>query len=127
MQQALTVAQYAVTAAFVLLGLLTFRGWLANRQDRSRGFLALALGLLGGVALLSRLVALTDGWAARALTDLSIAGLLGSGLAVLLFRDSFIPLKASTRQIAFVAVAAVFIFWELVETVADVGSPLFTV
>src|SRR5207302_11325696 len=82
MQQALTVAQYAVTAAFVLLGLLTFRGWLANRQDRSRGFLALALGLLGGVALLCRLVALTDGWAARALTDLSIAGRLGSGPAV---------------------------------------------
>src|SRR6202022_2106665 len=97
MQQALTVAQYAVTAAFVLLGLVTFRDWLADRRDRSRAFLALALGLLGSVALLSRLGSLTDGWAARVLSDLTVAGLLASGLAVLLFRDSFIPLKARTR------------------------------
>jgi signal transduction histidine kinase len=127
MQQTLTVAQYAVTAAFVLLGLLTFRGWLANQSDRSRGFLALALGLLGGVALLSRLSALTGGWPGRVLSDLTVACLLGSGLAVLLFRDSFIPSKASIRRIAFVAVAAVFGFWEIVETVTGAGSPLFTV
>lgn len=126
MQQALTVAQYAVTAAFVLLGVLTFRAWLANQHDRSRGFLALALGLLGSVALLSRLGSLTDGWPARALGDLTVACLLASGLAVLLFRDSFIPLKARTRWIAFAGVAAVFVFWEIVETVSQPGSVLFT-
>ncbi len=124
MQQMLTVAQYAVTAAFVLLGVVTFRDWLANRHDRSRGFLALALGLLGSVALLSRLGSLTDGWPARVLGDLTIAGLLASGLAVLLFRDSFIPLKPRTRWIAFAGVAAVFVFWEIVETVSRPGSGL---
>lgn len=122
MQQALTVAQYAVTAAFVLLGLVTFRDWLADRRDRSRAFLALALGLLGGVALLSRLGSLTDGWPARVFSDLTVAGLLASGLAVLLFRDSFIPLKARTRWMAFAGVAAVFVFWEIVETASKPGS-----
>src|SRR5437868_15436882 len=101
MQQALTVAQYAVTAAFVLLGLLTFRGWLANRQDRSRGFLALALGLLGGVALLARLVALAVGWAARALAELRIAGLLGLGLAVHLFRAALVRRDARPPHVPF--------------------------
>ena len=45
----LKALQYAVSIAFISLGVLTVRDWLSGR-DRRRGYLALALGLLGVTA-----------------------------------------------------------------------------
>lgn len=110
MTYALQVLSYAVSLVFVLLGLFTLRDYLRHRE-RSRGYLALAIGLLGVVSL-GGLVQRFAGPQGPAFQDALIVVLLASGYALLLFRGSFIPIQARTQWIALgllVAVAVVFI------------------
>jgi signal transduction histidine kinase len=101
-----------VSAAFITLGVLTVRDWLSGR-DRRRGYLALALGLLGLASLFGRLQELA-GYHSEILTVLSLVAFLGSAYALLMFRHSFIPLSRSTRAIA----ASVLVVAGLLELVA---------
>lgn len=106
MPVALLILQYAVTASFVALGLLVLRDWLRSRDQR-RGYLALALGLLAVVAILSRLSDLLTGAVSLGLSELSIAVFMASGYALLRFRDAFIPLRPRTRRVVAVVAALV--------------------
>jgi signal transduction histidine kinase len=111
MREALQVLTYAVSLAFIFLGVLTLRDYLMHRE-RSRGFLALAIGLLAVTTTLSQVQALTNNALGVAGQDLSIVVFLASGYALLLFRGSFIRLSRRAQLIALAAVlvtAAVYI------------------
>src|SRR5260370_9866761 len=104
----------AIEVAFVLLSVAMLADWLTHRERR-RGYLALAFGSLTLLVLIAP--SLSDaGPYGRPLIDLAILLFLLSGWALLMFRDSFIPLGAKTRRfvsVVIVLVAALAIFVEL--------------
>jgi signal transduction histidine kinase len=95
----------ASTVAFCVIAALTIRDWLATR-DTTRMYLALAIGCLGVVSVLGQAAKLLGHWFTGVNAVLTITIFLGSGLALLLFRDSVIPLRRRTRQLVIIAVAA---------------------
>jgi signal transduction histidine kinase len=98
------VLGYVVNGAFVLLGVVAAVVWLRNR-DATRGYLALALGMLGLVTLvglIQKLFGVEGPW----VSIVSIAGFQMSGLALLLFRHRLIPLSRSAIALAVVALAS---------------------
>ena len=99
---ALRIVQVAVSLSFLALGVYTVADWLRHRE-RTRGYLALALGTLGVTSVLGQVNMLTSGVVRVALADLSLVFFMVSGYALLLFRASFIPLS---RQIRIGAAAA---------------------
>lgn len=119
MTDVLSVLQYAVSAAFVALSVFILFDWFRYRE-RSRGYLALAIGLLGVTSLLGRLSPLAGPRLMLVVTALTLAALMGSGYMLLLFRDTFVPL---TQPIRLGALAAVVIA-TIVELVAiAAGGP----
>jgi signal transduction histidine kinase len=95
----------ASTVAFCVIAALTIRDWLATR-DTTRMYLALAIGCLGAVSVLGQVAKLLGHWFTGLNSVLTITIFLGSGLALLLFRDSVIPLARRTRQLVISVVAA---------------------
>src|SRR5205823_11330722 len=87
--------QIASTASFVAIAGATLRNWLATR-DRSGMYLSLAVGSLAAVSVIGQL----GKWLGSGFTAVSfyltIAIFLGSGLALLLFRDSVMPMRRAT-------------------------------
>ncbi|HYY46583.1 MAG TPA: HAMP domain-containing sensor histidine kinase [Candidatus Angelobacter sp.] len=104
MTAALRIVQAAVSLSFLALGLFTVVEWLRHRGG-TRGYLALALGTLGLTSILDQVNQLTGYAQGLLITDLSIVLLMVSGYALLLFRDSFIPLDPRIRIGALVAAA----------------------
>src|SRR5258708_19228736 len=104
----------AIEVAFVLLSVAMLADWLAHRERR-RGYLAVAFGSLTLLVLIAHSLSDTGPYG-RPLIDLAILLFLLSGWALLMFRDSFIPLGARTRRfvaVEIVLVAAPPIFVEL--------------
>jgi signal transduction histidine kinase len=91
----LRIVQLLVSLGFLALGIFTVAEWLRDRE-RSRGYLALALGSLGLTSVLGQLNTFTNYAGGAFISDLSLVLFMLSGYALLLFRDSFIPLA---RQI----------------------------
>src|ERR1700681_1897085 len=111
MSEALQILSSAVSLAFIVLGLLTLRYYLSHRE-RSRGFLALAIGLLAITSVLGQVQTITGNALGVVGQDLTVVIFLASGYALLLFRSSFIRLSRQARWIARAAVilaAAAFI------------------
>jgi signal transduction histidine kinase len=108
-QGAVAALQIVSLAAFCVIAALTLRDWLATR-DRSRMYLALAIGSLAAVSLLGQAGKILGPGFARASGYVTIVVFLGSGLALLMFRDSVIPLGRRTRQLVVAAVAVTAIF-----------------
>ena len=106
MTEVLQVLQYATSLVFVLLGLVTLRDYLRHRE-RSRGFLAMAIGFLGLVSLLSQVQTLTGYALGQLGQDLAFAVLMASGFALLLFRGSFIRLSRRAQWISLGVVTGV--------------------
>ncbi|HEV2036735.1 MAG TPA: HAMP domain-containing sensor histidine kinase [Candidatus Dormibacteraeota bacterium] len=107
MSDLLLVLQVAVQAAFVLLAVATLADWFRHRDGR-RSYLALAFGSLATIIVFSPAFT-TGGTLGRVLTDTGLVLFLLSGYALLMFRDSFIPLGRVTQRaitIAIVVVAA---------------------
>ena len=103
MTAVLQVLAYTVSLAFILLGVLTLRDYLFHRE-RSRGLLALAIGLLAVTSSIGQLQALTGNALGVVGQDLTVVVFLASGYAMLLFRGSFIPLSRRAQLIALAAV-----------------------
>ena len=105
MTQALAALQWAVAVALDVLGALTFVDWLQHR-DRSRRYLALAVGLLG---ILGTLVAIAQvsGTSRALLSAVSIALFMASAYSFLLFRHSLIPVGTWALRTSSIAVAGV--------------------
>src|SRR5258708_38833604 len=79
--------------------------WLSHRERR-RGYLALAFGSLTLLVLIAPSLSESVPYG-RLLIDLGILLFLLSGWALLMFRDSFMPLGTGTRRfVAFVIVLA---------------------
>jgi signal transduction histidine kinase/DNA-binding response OmpR family regulator len=98
------VLQDATAIAFVALGVVTAISWL-RRRDRSLGFLALAIILLAAVSGLGRLQAHLP-ITVPLLADIDLIGFMGSAYALLLYRNSVIPLPRRWHVAAIVAVVA---------------------
>jgi signal transduction histidine kinase len=94
----LTISQLVSTAAFAAIAALTVRDWLVTR-DRSRMYLALAIGSLAAVSILGQVGKLLGPSFAVASAYLTITIFLVSGLALLLFRHAVIPLKPRTLRV----------------------------
>ena len=123
MTELLQVLSYAVSLAFLSLGILTLRDYLRHRE-RSRGFLALAIGLLAISNMIGEIQAFSGNALGVAGQDLSVVVFLASGYALLLFRGSFIRLTARTRWIALAAVVLAAVLWILAfPTYAPKGPP----
>jgi signal transduction histidine kinase len=94
----ITVSQYATTAAFAVIAVLTVRDWLVTR-DTSRMYLALAIGSLAAVSILGQVGKVLGPSFASASAYVTITVFLVSGLALLLFRHAVIPLKPRTLRV----------------------------
>jgi signal transduction histidine kinase len=102
--------------------------WLKHR-DRRHGYLALAFGSLAAVILISPVLG-RAGTFDRLLTDVLTVTFLISGYALLMFRDSFIPLGITARRIVravIVGVAVLAIVSELPSDSQQQHTPLQTV
>jgi len=111
----------AIEVAFVLLSVAMLADWLSHRERR-RGYLALAFGSLTLLVLIAP--SLSDaGPYGRPLIDLAILLFLLSGWALLMFRDSFIPLGAGTRRFVAVVIVLVAGFAIFVELPTDTQAP----
>src|SRR2546429_435470 len=96
--------QDAVAIAFVALGLVTAISWL-RRRDRSLGFLALAIILLAAVSGLGRVQAHLP-FMVPWLGVINLAGFMASAYALLLYRDTIIPLPRRWHVVAIVALTS---------------------
>src|ERR1700737_4739046 len=105
----LQIVQAAVSLSFLALGMFTIVDWLRHRE-RSRGYLALALATLGVTSVVGQLNTLTGHRLDPALGDLALALFMASGYALLLFRDSFIPLSRRLQVGALVLTLAATAF-----------------
>ena len=104
MNQLLAYLMDAVAIAFVSLGVATAIGWL-RRQDRSLGFLALAIILLAAVVGEGRLQAHLP-FTVPLLSQVTLLGFAGSAYALLRYRDILIPLPRRWHVVAAVSLAA---------------------
>src|SRR3989454_6982784 len=116
------VLQDAVAVAFVALGVLVAIGWL-RRRDRSMGFLALAIILLAAVSGLGRLQAHLP-FTIPLLGQINLLGLAGSGSALLLYRDSLIPLPRRWHAVAIASSAAASVILTVAQAVSASKSIL---
>ena len=87
----LQVLQIATLVGFLAIAGLAFKDWLRLR-DPGRGYLALAIGSLGVVSAIGQLVKAIPQSAAWLVDDLNLILFVVSGLALLLFRDTVVPL-----------------------------------
>src|SRR6267378_6472525 len=117
--------QDAVAIAFVALGVVTAISWLRSR-DPSMGFLALAIILLSAVSGLGRLQAHLS-FTIPLLGTINLLGFAGSGYALLLYRDSLIPLPRRWHAVAIGSLAAASLLLVLVQAMSASKSVLTVV
>src|SRR3989440_2460561 len=96
MTGALQVVQAVVSLSFLVLGATTVIDWL-RRRERNLGYLALALGTLGLTSVLGQFNTRTEYRFGTLMGDITLVLLMTSGYALLLSRDSFIPLSRRLR------------------------------
>jgi signal transduction histidine kinase len=117
----LAVLPLAIEVAFVLLTVAMLADWLGHRERR-RGYLALAFGSLTLLVLIAPSLS-ESGAYGRLLTGVGIVLFLLSGWALLMFRDSFIPLGANARRFLALAIVAVAAFAIFVQVPTDTQAP----
>ncbi len=93
---ALRVVQAVVSLSFLALGVFTVLDWLRHREQ-SRGYLALAFATLGLTSAFGQVNVLTGYRSGVVFEDVTLLLFMTSGYALLLFRDSFIPLSRRIR------------------------------
>jgi len=103
------ILQAASAVAFVAIAGLTIRDWLVTKA-LSQMYLALAVGSLAAVSLLGQVGKLLGPGFTAVSAYFTIVIFLASGLALLLFRDSVIPLTPRTRRLVLGAVALTALF-----------------
>jgi signal transduction histidine kinase len=117
----LAVMPLAIEVAFVLLAVAMIADWLSNRERR-RAYLALAFGSLTLLILVAPSLS-QGGPYGQLITDVGIVLFLLSGWALLMFRDSFIPLRRATRRAVAVALVVVAALGMIAQLPADTQQP----
>ena len=112
----------ASALAFTAIAALTIRDWFATKGS-SRMYLALAIGCLAAVSILGQAAKLLGSWFVGVNSLLTIVIFLGSGLALMLFRDSVIPLAPLTRRLVIGAVAATAVLEITIQLAAGKAAP----
>jgi signal transduction histidine kinase len=97
--------QLAAEVAFVFLSIAAVSDW-ARHRDTRRSHLALAFVSLTALILIAPVLG-GSGAFDQVLTDVALVVFLLSGYALLMFRDSFIPLGTATRRAVRIAILAV--------------------
>ena len=97
MPDVLLVLAIAIEAAFSLLAIRTVVSWV-RQPDRRHGSLALALGSLAVLILVSPAFG-GVGIAGRLMTDLGVVLFLVSGSGLVMFRDSFFPYGGVSKRL----------------------------
>ena len=121
MSVVLAVLPLAIEIAFVLLSVAMLADWLSHRERR-RGYLAMAFGSLTLLVLIAPSLS-ESGLYGRVLIDLAILLFLLSGWALLMFRDSFIPLGARIRRFVGLGIVLVAALAILVQLPTDSQAP----
>jgi signal transduction histidine kinase len=121
MGEVLQVLQVVIALGFALLGLRIVVVWI-RQPDRRHGFLALAMGSLALVVVVAPALGGT-GALAQALTDLVLGLFLLSGYALVMFRDSFLPMAARTRRLIGAALLLVGALAAAAQLPADTQRP----
>lgn len=116
------ILQLFSTLAFVAIAALTIRDWLATRES-SRMFLALAVGSLATVSLLGQIGKVVGAGFVSVTAYFTIVIFLGSGLALLMFRDSVIPLSRRTRWLVLAVVGLTAVFEVGIQVVFGRSAP----
>jgi PAS domain S-box-containing protein len=111
--------QYAVAAGFIFLGLASLGAW-ARHHERSRGWLAMALGLLGLTSLLGLLPRQLP-----VLPQVSLVAFMASAYALVRFRACFLPLSRGRLRVV-AAVVVVSTLLVLVEPLPSGATPHYT-
>jgi len=117
--------QDAVAIAFVGLGVVTGVTWL-RRRDPALGFLALAIVLLSAVSGLGRLQAHLP-FTIPLVGDVNLLGFMASAYALLLYRNSLIPLPRRWHAVAIVALTAASVFLIAAQALSATRTELFAV
>jgi len=113
----LSVLDWAIRAAFVLLTLAAGADWIRHR-DRRHAYLALAFGSFTTVILISAYLG-GSGLPAQVLTDIELVVFLLSGYSLLMFRDSFISLGHLKRRAVTIGIVAVALVGSAAQLSAD--------
>lgn len=114
MAELITVLQNLVAIAFAALGIATAIQWLRHR-DPSLGWLALAIIALSIVSSIGRIQPWL-GFVAPVIPYLSLAAFMGSGYALLRYRDSIIPIDPRWIRVATAAVLIALALGVLIAT-----------
>jgi signal transduction histidine kinase len=93
MAELLLVLGIAIDLTFSILAIRTALSWI-HQPDRRHGHLALALGSLALLVLLSPVLGQN-----QLLTDIGVVLFLLSGYGLIMFRDSFLPLGRTLHRI----------------------------
>jgi signal transduction histidine kinase len=117
----LAVLPLAIEIAFVLLSVAMLADWFSHRERR-RGYLALAFGSLTLLVLIAPSLS-ESGPYGRLLIDLAILLFVLCGWALLMFRDSFIPLGAVTRRFVGLVIVLVAGLAIVVQLPTDAQAP----
>src|SRR2546427_2465722 len=117
MPEVLLILQLAIDVAFALLAIRTFVSWV-GQPDRRHGSLALALGSLAILILISPLLG-GKGTGAQLLTDVGLVMFLISGYALLMFRDSFVLSRPRPPRLITAAIVAVGLLGIVLELPAN--------
>ncbi|HKW06212.1 MAG TPA: response regulator [Candidatus Dormibacteraeota bacterium] len=127
MTDLLNFLEDAVAIGFVLLGLFTAIAWL-RRRDRSLAYLALAIVLLAVVTGLGRLQAHLP-FNTVAISVIDLLAFAGSAYALVLYRNSVIPLprRWHVAAAASLAAASVLILFAAFGTTNKVVQTVFAV
>src|SRR3977135_1613418 len=121
MTELLLVLQLAVALAFGALAVRSAASWIRH-TDRRHGYLALALGSLALVILISPVLG-GGGADAHSLTDQALHLFLLSGYALLMFRDSFVPFSSRVRRLIVAGIILVSVFGIAVQLPAEPQRP----
>src|SRR5256884_418346 len=117
MPEVLLVLQLAIEVAFALLAIRTVVSWV-RQPDRRHGNLALALGSLAILILISPLLVGT-GATVQLLTDVALVMFLISGYGLLMFRDSFVPFSPRTNLLITAGIVAIGLIGIVLELPAN--------
>ncbi len=125
MKELVPYLQDTVAIAFVGLGVVTGISWL-RRREPSLGFLALAIVLLSAVSGIGRLQAHLP-FTIPLLGDANLLGFMGSAYALLLYRNSLIPLPRRWHVVAAVALTAASVLLIAAQAVPATKAELFAI
>ena len=121
MPEVLLVLALAIEIGFAVLAIRTILNWV-QEPDRRHANLALALGSLAALILISPLLG-GGGPVGQAVTDVGILLFLVSGFGLLMFRDSFVPFRPLIRRLIIGAIVVVGLLGVVVMLPANPEAP----